>query len=405
VRTAIKLVTLLGGGGIAYAIRDLFTTALSAGSVNGTNAEPGPGVRNVIDPLGSKVTVTGGYIHIVGTGSWLQAAFYETPAITRAAGKVCVIEYILSNTTPGRMIGLSTTTDGNFTGYNSVGISEDFTGQWGARRTSGGSTPLLMATSLLSGTLYIVLRLLGKYVFLDIGTDVILLWWDDWDSTATLYLGATQVQNGGTGDYRVRSPSSAFYAVQALASDSFNRADGALGSTDGAGHAEANSGSDKAWTDQVGTWGIATNKAQALALSGGLAVATIDAGVRNVILEMKTVRASAGNVGGVACWTDANNHIEFYHDGTNAVCKQIVAGTPTTLVTAAATYAANAKLRLMIDGTRVMLYYNDIYIGTSNSLNAGLTATVQGILTTDTGNTQDNFTCFARSGYTDLRNY
>lgn len=49
-RTATKLLTLFGSTiSPPYLVRDQFTTNLSAGSVNGTLAEPGPGTRTVVD--------------------------------------------------------------------------------------------------------------------------------------------------------------------------------------------------------------------------------------------------------------------------------------------------------------------------------------------------------------------
>jgi hypothetical protein len=46
-----------------------------------------------------------------------------------------------------------------------------------------------------------------------------------------------------------------------ICSDSFVRADGALGSTDGLGHAEANGGSGKVWVYDAGVWVVSGNKA------------------------------------------------------------------------------------------------------------------------------------------------
>ena len=46
-------------GGVSYLLRDEFTSALAAGSVNGTAAEPGPGTRAVTD-ANSKLSITGG---------------------------------------------------------------------------------------------------------------------------------------------------------------------------------------------------------------------------------------------------------------------------------------------------------------------------------------------------------
>jgi len=53
-----------------------------------------------------------------------------------------------------------------------------------------------------------------------------------------------------------------------IASDSFVRGNGALGVTDGLGHAEANGGGGKTWVFDAGVWTIATNKAKGTPAEG-----------------------------------------------------------------------------------------------------------------------------------------
>lgn len=397
---------LFGQGSItAFSVLDLFTTALSAGSVHNTASEPGPGTRKVTDTGSAGVSITGGKIRLVGNGSWNARGFWLTPAVTREAGVVLREDFQVVSGSGAGLLGFTTAADANFSGYNSVGIQHSQAGQHKARRTSDPTSPFLTIDAYTSGAFYFVLRANGKYVLFDNGTNVELWWWDDWDNTASLYAGATQLNTGYTIDIDgVYVPLAHRFDIGSLAaaSDSFNRSDGALGSTDGAGHAEANGGSGLVWAAQVGTWGIASNKAAASALAGGLAIATFEAGSVDTLIESDLVR-STGNAGIVARYADSNNYLRAYHDGTNAVLQQVVAGTPTTLITAAATYAANASIRLHTRGARGLLYYNDLYIGTTSTINAGLTGTKCGLYTTDTGNTLDNFICYRRTGYNALR--
>jgi hypothetical protein len=81
----------------------------------------------------------------------------------------------------------------------------------------------------------------------------------------------------------------------------------------------------------------------------------------------------------------------------------VLAGVDTVLIAAtASTYAAGARMQLSFDGVDCWLYYNELYIGVSNAVNAGLTGTKFGVYSSDAGNTYDDWRSYARSGYADL---
>jgi len=50
---------------------------------------------------------------------------------------------------------------------------------------------------------------------------------------------------------------------------------------------------------------------------------------------------------------------------------------------------------LRLDGVNARLYYNDVLIGTSASVDATLTSTKHGLRSSNVANTLDNFTCYA----------
>ena len=104
-------------------------------------------------------------------------------------------------------------------------------------------------------------------------------------------------------------------------------------------------GSDLTWTQQVGAWTVATGKANASALSGGKALATVPATLTPDLLIAAALTRSAGVVGLVVRYTDTSNYVVAYHDGTNAKLDQVVAGVTTNKISAAATYSASAILR------------------------------------------------------------
>lgn len=176
-------------------------------------------------------------------------------------------------------------------------------------------------------------------------------------------------------------------------SDSFTRADGALGTSN-----SYEGGTNTAWADVSGTAVVASNVAAFSALGGGVGIATIEAGIENVTLVASLTR-SAGNVGVIARYADSSNYIRAYHDGTNVIVAKVVAGSPTTLITKAIAYSAGADLILHLAYGEVSGTYNNVHLSTTPAAftdAAILTPTKVGIYSTDTGNTVDNFVALPR---------
>lgn len=181
---------------------------------------------------------------------------------------------------------------------------------------------------------------------------------------------------------RVHIPQSLY--IPSLWYDSFTRADGALGSSETTGP-DGQATPATAWVNQTGTIGVTGNAAQATALAGGLALATIPTTYADVHVRAALTRA-AGNIGINARFQDTDNYLRAYHDGTNVVCQQVVAGTPTTLRTGAAAFVASAYIYLIVRGTTGWLFYNNVAIGASFTVPSS-TQTAHGLYTTDLGNT------------------
>jgi len=188
-----------------------------------------------------------------------------------------------------------------------------------------------------------------------------------------------------------------------LLSDGFG---GTFGTSDGLGHAEGvtgglgSGGGGVAWTAQIGTWANAAGVCGATALAGGIAIATAETTKADVLHSAKCTR-SAGNVGVVVRYADADNYVYAIHNGTNALLVKRVATVETTLINAAATYAAGAVLRVIPDGTSFDLFYNNAKIGTTQTISdaALQTGTAHGLYTSNTGNTFDDAQAWKRSGY------
>lgn len=379
-------------GELTYTLNDQFTADRAAGSVNGTSAEPTGGTRTVVD-TNSKLSITGGRLsfatgNATGDGLWYGST-------TRASGLVYLGTINLS------------------AGYPSFGFDTNQSGGIGDSNMilSTGSTIYLdvlggvNAGTLGSGTyqVAIVLRGTGSYYYIkgETFTNWTLLWIKSTGSTATLYPAFTSLVSTfvGTAD-NIRIPTATWLPTP-LAYDTFTRADGAIGNSETTGP-DSQTTPSLAWTSALGTAGVASNKLQFSALSGGLGVATLPTSATISVLHEAALVRSAGDVGLVVRWVDASNYVKAIHNGTNVQLIKVVAGTPTTLINTAATYGAGYVMRVICDATKFRVYYNNAFIGSEQTISdAALQAGSVGVYTSDLGNTFDNILTFARSGYTD----
>jgi len=117
----------------------------------------------------------------------------------------------------------------------------------------------------------------------------------------------------------------------------------------------------------------------------------------NAQAEVDTVVAAtqAGLVLNLDSVAAPANFVIAYHDGTNAKLEKCVAGTYTSVISAAAAYVAGANIRVLKNGTSYSLYYNGVQVGiTSTISDAGIVSnTRHGLFSTYSGNQLDNFQC------------
>ena len=392
-RNSLKRVVLLNGVGVSYLMRDDFTDTLSAGSVDGTDATPGPGVRDVTDSS-SGVSVSGGSAEIVGNTNWSQAGLVWTPGVTREVGRLLVAD--VSNTVAGewQLYWASTQAigPGNWdAAFGEVGgnvrIWED-----GSKNRSNvyplGSAPHEIA---------IVLRAVGAFYFYRVSSDWMLIYIGESGNAGTVYTGI-EARTATVEVDHFRTPE-ALWAPTPLASD------GAFGATtDGQGHAETSglgSGGDGlTWTDSKGTW----SGGSASALSGGEAIRTVDAGSADVLVDLDITR-TGGNASIMLRYTDDSNYLRCGTDGTNMTLVEKVAGVENTLLTTAITYSAGAAMRIRLEGQSARVFYNSVFVSATSSIDAALTNTKIGMYTTDTGNSFDNLVAYASTGHARLNQY
>lgn len=394
-RLAGDMLPMFGASGALYALRDEYSTTRAAGAVNGTAAEPGPGGnRTVVDTAGTLTIDNGDAYFNGGTGS-MSGQLIAYSSITRSAGLALAARFTLLSTATGgksAIIGFGSATTGTPTGAVAY-ISGDLIY---VRATS--STPVARVELNTEYIIIVVLRAIGMFLFIKGGfwRDYTLLYQEESNATATLI---PQINNANhiMRARWARTPALAWSPVLVV-SDSFNRANGALGSTDGAGGVETG-GSGLAWQDSVGTWAISSNAAAASALSGGVAIATVDAGTPNLLFSLRLLARAGGEIGMVLRYVDSSNYIRCYHDGTNVKLDKIVAGSVTNVASVAVAFTANRRAHVAINGNDIVISYptdtsvgSTVYTVTDAALQTG---TRIGLYTTNTGSTFDYCYAFA----------
>lgn len=378
-----------------YLVNDTFTTDRSGGAVNGTKAEPGPGRRTAVDS-NSKLSLSSGSANFAAGGvtNGDPGLWYGPQVrIPGRMAKAAMVSVAASTLAVGWDEGVGNQISDSIrfqTSSNILGVRTDLTSV--AVGTFANNTDYQIAVILRSpGCLYFIKG--GAF------TNWTLLYISVIEGVSPMYPGTGVESSTAVGKLPDIKVPAALWLPTPLASDGFS----SFGATDGLGHAEGVSGglgsggNGLSWTSAVGTWGASGGVAAASALSGGVAVATVDTGVADAIVTAKLTRA--GGTAGVVCrWVDANNHVQARHTGTNAQLVKVVAGTPTTLIDAVATYSAGAEIRIIPDGQKFRLYYNNALIGSEQTIaDATLaSATRQGLRTTDTSNTFDDFNVYAR---------
>lgn len=377
---------IVSGGLISHLLRDDFTDTCVAGTVNGKQATPLGGARVAVD-TNSKISVGSDLLNFATGNAANDGVWWG--AQTRVAGKALFAKATWSSGASVMQVGFTNAQSGATAGelitFNATLL----------RCRIGGTNILTGELTLTTPRFYsIVLRSSGGFHFVkgDTYSNWTLLYPTIGDGTVTMYpvvsmSGANMV--GNVNYVRIPQP---LVLVSPVASDSFNRANGAIGTTDGSGTLELG-GSGLVWA-KVGTWNIATNKAACAALVGGIGNAVVGCGTPNVIVEAVITRSS-GNAGLLLRYTDENNYIKAYLDGTNLVIVEIVGGTPNTLSTTAVTYGATNRTVLSASGAKIRAYYNEALVG-SEVTTALTTGNGCGLHTTHTGATFDSFAVWAK---------
>jgi hypothetical protein len=376
------------GEDIAYDYRDEFGDNRAAGAIDGTPLYPNDGssLREVWDTE-SAVTISGGWLY-VGPGTGYGNPGYSIDvAIPRDPGMAMVVKC--------RMVTKNLMLVG-----------------WDVNKTTVPSHAIFFSTSNLlvydngapvvgtysADTEYdvtVIQRSAGCHYFIRGGTDypeTTLVYSTKAGTGTPLY--PRIIGNAAYGRFGyVRIPSERWLPTP-LVSDGFS----SWGTSDGLGHVEGGAalgagGGGQAWNDRVGTWTAAAGVASASALDGGLALATCSAAA-DVNLRCTPTRAG-GECGVVVRYADSDNYVAVVHDGTDLILRKVIAGVPSTVGSYTAAideimvHAHAQVFAVYLGGTR------RIYLPITDSVVR--TAPVVGLISTNTGNTFDDFSVWSRT--------
>lgn len=238
-----------------YLLYDQFTTARSAGAVNGTSAEPIGGTRTVTDTT-NLLSISGGNLvySTGGVGAGNPGLWYSS--FPRTAGLA-----ILGRLTPGANAGTVFGFDNNNSGNNN-GLAIQFTAST-IRAFESGASSSSFHDAFSIGTQYelcCIVRNSGAYYFIKGGvfTNWTLLYASSINSSNPLYpsLMTRTVPNSFTAD-NIRIPIAPVLPTP-VAYDTFTRSNGSIGNTEATGP-EGQASPVLSWVSSAGS--IISNKA------------------------------------------------------------------------------------------------------------------------------------------------
>ena len=377
---------------VTYLLFDQFTDVHAGGSLNGTYATDGVNIRTVTD-ANSKISTTGSVLSVAtGTSSGLTDGLWY-PVQGRVPGKVLLTKITPSATTTSANFGWDTNTTATINDRIMFAFSA------GLLYISANSAAAQEVSPFSASTLYrvsCIMRASGIFWFIKGGIHAnwsLLYYSSTGSSNQYPAIGIRSTTDVFTADdVRIPSP---LWLPSPIVSDGFSGA-----TTDGLGHAEGvagglgGGGAGLSYTNEVGTWGVSSGKAQATSLSGGIAIEILPTTATIDVLHEALLTRSAGNIGVVVRYVDSSNYVYAVHNGTNAQLIKVVGGTPTTLVNAAATIGI---LRVVCYGTKFRLYCSGAMIGTEQTIsNSVLQSGKVGLYTSDLNNTADNLVTYPR---------
>lgn len=248
-------------------LEDTFATPLAAGSVNGTySTGRAPGLRTVVD-AGNKISIqSSNTVLFTGSGSYISY-----PSIASVSGRVLTSK--MDSGASGDNAFWFSDAQGTLNGF---GLDIDGPTAKLYYHNTGASAPAIASTSstVLYNT-YLVLRGSGAFAFIKGGafTNPTLLFSDTTLDSSAKYVVLSNGRAANCFFGPILVPKT-LWLPSPIASDSFVRANGALGVTDGSGTQERNGGAGLTWNAPgwvvSGNTAIAGNTVVADGVTSGL---------------------------------------------------------------------------------------------------------------------------------------
>lgn len=392
----VHQVTVFTKPGIRYLRDDEFHGTLAAGAVDGTAATPGPGIRDVTDG-GSVLSLASGACVIAANALGDPRIYLDS--VARVAGRVGIIQIDGTGADLGTSYHGFRDDVGNIPADQGVRIGAGGAIHIYASGVQGPNVGIVSITGVY--TLAITHRDPGAYYHIkgEAFTNWTLLGINSSGVRAPLFIGSSPGDGSGAYSINFKRVPARILLPTPLCYDTFTRANGAIGTseTTGPDGAAGPAVTARTWNNRVGTTQIATNKASASALAGGIAIATVDTSTVDTVMQ-GTLTSAGDEVGLVLRYADADNYIRAEHDGTNMKLIKRVATSETDVISAVVALGAGL-VEIHADGTAFELFLNDVKVGATGTISdAGLqTGTEQGLFSTNTGNTQDGFLALPRN--------
>lgn len=376
----------------SYLLRDDFTDIRAAGTLNNTKASDNINVRTVYDIVGNYMSIDANGLCVAnGTGAWNTYLSYLTLACARTPGEMFLCNFRVT-TLPGVDSQMVLGWGQNLSYYK----GHIFKPRWSGPYMQFQNYPDAVNVHGLTPdtqSVCVALRANGAQGFMRLYDGLWKLMYISPTGTYTPQSPIVVTYDMGFYSRNWRVPEIRYLAVP-LVSDGFST----WGVSDGLGHAEGiaggigSGGKNLSWIQQVGTWAAAAGVATGTT-AGGIAIATVDVGIPNILAEVYPTR-TGGNNGIVFWYTDASNYCVCYHDGTNLHLDTVIAGATTSLVNSAVALTTG-RIVVKIDGPNVRIFASETYVGAEKTITTVTPTNVVGLYSTNDANTFDNFAVYA----------
>lgn len=169
----------------------------------------------------------------------------------------------------------------------------------------------------------------------------------------------------------------------AIVEDSFDRDDTAV--------ALGNADTLQAWSDPLGVFGIASNRAYPVSGAGAM-IAILDSTVADGTITVTLPVTDAGEFSGLTFrYSATTDYWDIALDATTLYLQKVEGGSGSTVDSGAIVLANGGEVKVVLDGATIEAYYDDVLIASASSaFNAS--ATNHGLFTFNGVNTRwDDF--------------